>query len=419
MKNTLRRLIPLKLFRSLQPYYHYSLTFFSALWYGLPARKIKIIGVTGTKGKTTSTEIISAILEEAGFKTAIASTWRFKINQESERNLLKMSMPGGPLLQNFIRRAVLAGCQYLILEMTSEGAKLWRHKFIDLDALLFTNISPEHIEAHGSFEKYLQAKLDFAKALERSSKADKFIVANGDDREAGRFLATKVGHKICYQLKKVEPYAVTPEGVRFTFDGQLIQTKLLGLFNLYNLLGAASVAKQLGVSTNIIKKALTKFSGVRGRLEKIESDSKKQNFQVIVDYAHTADSLEKVFQTFPDQRLICVFGATGGGRDKWKRPAMGKVAGQYCDQIIITNDDPYDEDPLKIMYEVAAGVGKDYRIVPDRREAIYEGLLAATPNAVVIIAGKGTDPYLMGPRGTKQAWDDASIAKEELDRVLK
>ena len=201
MKERLRRLIPLKLFRSLQPWYHYGLTFLAAALNGFPARKIKIIGITGTKGKTTSTEIISAILEQAGYKTAIASTWRFKVADKSQRNLLKMSMPGGPYLQRLIKQAVNAGCQYLILEMTSEGTKLFRHKFVDLDALLFTNISPEHIESHGSFENYLQAKLKLADALADSTKPNRMIVSNADDREAYKFLAKKIGHKIPFQLK--------------------------------------------------------------------------------------------------------------------------------------------------------------------------------------------------------------------------
>ena len=418
MKEFIRRLIPYKLFHQIQPYYHYSLTFLAAMLNGFPARKIKIIGITGTKGKTTSTEIINAILETAGFKTAIASTWRFKIADKSERNLLKMSMPGGPYLQGFIKRAVSAGCQYLILEMTSEGVKLFRHKFVDLDALLFTNISPEHIEAHGSFENYLQAKLKLAEALADSTKPNRLIVVNGDDREASKFLAKKIGHKISFQLKDAEPYELKANGLSFSFDQQKIETKLLGLFNLYNLLGSATLAKHLGISTLDIKKALENFTGVRGRMEKIASGSKKQNFEIIVDYAHTADSMEKVYKVFAKQNKICVFGATGGGRDKWKRPAMGKVAGENCDHIIITNDDPYDEDPIKIMKEVAEGVKKDYRLIPDRRQAIRAGLEMATKDSIVIITGKGTDPWLMGTHGSKIAWDDAEVAREELIKVL-
>ncbi|MEK7091738.1 MAG: UDP-N-acetylmuramyl-tripeptide synthetase [Patescibacteria group bacterium] len=418
MKERLRRFIPIKLFHQLQPWYHYGLTFLAAIFNGFPARKIKIIGITGTKGKTTSTEIVSAILEQAGYKTAIASTWRFKVADKSQRNLLKMSMPGGPYLQRFIKQAVSAGCQYLILEMTSEGTKLFRHKFVDLDALLFTNISPEHIESHGSFENYLQAKLKLADALADSTKPNRMIVANADDREACKFLAKKIGHKVPFQLKDAEPYELKATGLSFTFGGQTINAKLLGLFNLYNLLGAATLTKNLGVSTADIKKAIENFAGVRGRLEKISSGNKKQNFEVIVDYAHTADSLAKVYQIFAAKPKICVLGNTGGGRDKWKRPEMGRIAGENCQQVIITNEDPYDEDPLKIMKEVATGVKKDYRLIPDRRQAIRAGLEVATKGSVVIISGKGTDPWLMGPHGSKIAWDDAEVTREELVKVL-
>ena len=178
------------------------------------------------------------------------------------------------------------------------------------------------------------------------------------------------------------------------------------------------MTKNLGVSTDDIKKAIENFAGVRGRLEKISSGNKKQNFEVIVDYAHTADSLAKVYQIFAAKPKICVLGNTGGGRDKWKRPEMGRIAGENCQQVIITNEDPYDEDPLKIMKEVAAGVKKDYRLIPDRRQAIRSAIEATTKGSVVIITGKGTDPFIMGPRGSKIAWDDAEVAREELAKVL-
>ena len=163
-----RKIIPKKLFKALQPIYHWLLAFIAALIYRFPSRKIFVLGITGTKGKTSTIEIINAILTEAGYKTALASSLRFKVDKESEKNEYKMTMPGRFFMQRFLRRAVKARCQYVILEMTSEGAVQYRHKFIKLNAMMFTNLSPEHIETHGSFEKYREAKLKFFRALEKS-----------------------------------------------------------------------------------------------------------------------------------------------------------------------------------------------------------------------------------------------------------
>src|SRR3989344_2462524 len=169
----IKKLIPKKLFEALSPIYHYKLALLGAILYGFPSKKIKVIGVTGTKGKSSIVEILSAILEEAGYKVASAGTVRFKIGKEIRRNLFKMTMPGRFFVQKFLREAVSKKCDHAIIEMTSEGAKQYRHKFVYLDALIFSNIAPEHIESHGSFENYLEAKLSLAKALSPSPKKEK------------------------------------------------------------------------------------------------------------------------------------------------------------------------------------------------------------------------------------------------------
>src|SRR3989344_2789260 len=180
-------LIPPSLFRALQPPYHYTLAFLGSVFYRFPSRRIAVIGVTGTKGKSTVTELINAILEEAGYTTAIASTIRFKIGTHTEPNLFKMTMPGRFFSQRFLRKAVSSKCRYAIIEMTSEGVAQFRHTHIDLDGLVFTNLAPEHIESHGSFENYLAAKLKLARALEKSHKDRKLIIANVDDPQGNTF----------------------------------------------------------------------------------------------------------------------------------------------------------------------------------------------------------------------------------------
>ncbi len=413
--STIRKYIPHNLYAFFQPAYHLTLAFCAGLVYRFPSRSLKVIAVTGTKGKSTTTEILNAILEEAGYTTAVANTIRHKIGNESSENMYKMSMPGRFFTQRFLRKAVQKKCDYAILEITSQGVLQYRHLFINLDAFIFTNISPEHIESHGSFENYLNAKVAIAKTLASSSKKNTVIVVNGDDAQASRFLECDADTKITYRINDVQPYEVKKEGIDFTYHNTKIHSPLSGLFNLYNILAAITCASQLGVSPEIISRTLEKFSGVRGRVEKIKAG---QDFNVIVDYAHTPDSLEKVYQVFKGSRMICVLGGTGGGRDTWKRKEMGRIADSYCDEIILTNEDPYDEDPQTIINHIREGISTQQpRIIMDRREALHTACSLAQTGDTVIITGKGTDPYIMGPQGTKTPWDDARIVREELSKL--
>lgn len=414
----LKKIIPSSIFLKLQPAYHYLLALAGALYYRFPSRKLKVVGVTGTKGKSTTVELISAILEEAGHKTALASTVRFKIGDKSTRNIFKMTMPGRFAQQKFLRDAVTGGCEFAVLEMTSEGTKQFRHKFIDLDAVVFLNISPEHIESHGSYESYLAAKISIAKELENSRKASCKLIVNFDDKEAEKFLAVNAPQKIKFSLIEAKPLSLSSTGSAITFNKQHIQTMLVGEFNVYNIVAAATCAKSFGVSPEVVARAITKFKGVPGRMERVSISDHSQNFEVIVDYAHTADSLEKVYKCFPDNKKICILGNTGGGRDKWKRPLMGGIAAYYCDKVILTNEDPYDEDPSEILKQMADGIKKNnFEIILDRREAINKALCMAKADEVVIITGKGTDPFIMEANGKKTPWDDATVVKEELQKL--
>jgi UDP-N-acetylmuramoyl-L-alanyl-D-glutamate--2,6-diaminopimelate ligase len=415
---TTEKFIPRPLYTFFQPVYHWKLAFLGALLYGFPSRKIKIIGVTGTKGKSSTVEIINAIFEEAGYKTALTNTIRFKIGTDSERNLFKMSMPGRFFIQQFIRKAVDAKCDYLIMEITSQGALLYRDRFIDLDTLVFTNLSPEHIEAHGSYEKYVEAKVGIARRMAGSKKKHRTVIINRDEKESIRFSeAAQHAHidALQYGLEDLKPYEIKETGLTFTMNGEMAHSPLRSEFNLSNIAAAISTAQIHGVPDEVIVRALEKFSEIPGRVDKVAAG---QDFDVIVDYAHTTDSLEKLYKTFPHKRKICVFGSTGGGRDAWKRPEMGKIADQYCDEIILTDDDSYDEDITKILNEIASGITHHVpTLLPDRREAICEGLKRAKPGDVVLITGKGTDPYLMGPNGSKISWSDKEIAREELSKL--
>ena len=414
--NKIRPLVPKSLFSFFQPAYHYSLALLSAIIYRFPSRKIKVIGVTGTKGKSTTTEIINALLEEAGYKTALSNTIRYKVGNESTDNKFKMSMPGRFFVQKLIRKAVSEKCDYIVLEMTSQGTLQFRHKFIHLDAFVFTNLSPEHIDSHGSYENYVAAKVKIASGMMKSKKTNRIIVANADDKESVRFLDCEAEVKATFSARDAVPYEIKKEGIDFTLNGKKVHSPLSGLFNLYNLLGGISCAHNLGISDDVIIRAVEKFKGVKGRVEKINAG---QDFTVIVDYAHTPDSLEKLYQVFETSRNICVLGGTGGGRDNWKRKEMGRIADMYCDQIILTDEDPYDENPDQIVQDVAQGItGQTPKIIMDRRAAIAEAIKSAKTGDSILITGKGTDPYIMGPNGTKTPWSDAQIAKEELEKAL-
>lgn len=424
MLYSIKKIIPKKLFQALQPKYHYTLALLGAFLYRFPSKKIKVVGVTGTKGKSSTVELLNSILEEAGYKTAVAGTIRFKVDDESKPNRFKMTMPGRFFMQRFLHRAVKAGCQYAILEMTSEGAKQFRHKWIYLDALIFTNIAPEHIESHGSYENYVKAKLQIAKSLEESPKENKVIIANIDDKHANEFLNISVEKKYTYTLKNAFPYTVTKEGIDMTYKKEKIHSPLLGVFTIYNILAAISFAESQNIALSTIKSALSKHEMLEGRVEKITLPknnpiSDAQDFTVIVDYAHTKESLEQLYQTFENERKICVLGNTGGGRDKWKRPEMGAVADRYCARIILTNEDPYDEDPKAIVEDMEQAMQKHTpEIIMDRRAAIRKAFSLARKNDVVLITGKGTDPYIMEKANKKTPWSDVGVARDELEHIL-
>ncbi len=397
--------------------YHLWFAVWGAHVYSNPSASLFVVGVTGTKGKSTTSELVRTMLEGAGHKVALASTIHFRIGDDIEPNLFKMTMPGRAYLQRFMRRALDAQCTHVVLEMTSEGAKQFRHKGIELDALIFTNLQPEHLESHGSMEAYGEAKLEIARGLEASPKRPRYMVANIDDTYGPRFLETKVEARVPFSLQDAEPYTVDDTSVRFVYkNNELFTIPLPGLFNLRNILAALALGEAMGIDLKLIQKSLGRIQPVLGRAERVEEG---QPFAVVVDYAHTPDSLKALFETYKSKRMIVVMGSTGGGRDQWKRPEMGRIADTYCNLIFLTNEDPYDEDPDEIIDDIAVGITKQTpRIVLNRRGAVAQAIQEAKPGDVVLLTGKGTDPYIMGPHGTKEPWSDKKVAQEELRKLL-
>ncbi len=408
-----KKIIPKQIADIFRPLYHFLWAFLSAIAFGFPSSNIKVLAITGTKGKSSTTEFVNAVLEAAGLKTAVLNTIRFKIGSESRPNLFKMSVPGRFFVQKFLGDAVEAKCDWVVMEMTSEGIKQSRHRFLELNAVIFTGLEPEHIESHGSFEKYLEAKLELPKLLARSSKRPRTIISNCDNEHGEKFLQYEAENKIAFHLADTH-----------------LNPPIPGDFMKINAGLAEAFAKSQGISGEIITKGISSLTSIPGRVKFVKI-SDEQKFDVVVDYAHTPGSLEALYKAFTPpnmsesiskRKLICVLGNTGGGRDTWKRPVMGKIADEYCDEIILTNEDPYDEEPEKILRDMTSDMKKEPRIIMDRREAIAQALrhaLACNKNTIVLITGKGTDPYIMGANGKKIPWSDEEVAREELQNILK
>lgn len=418
-------------------WYHYILAFGGALIYCFPSRKLKVIGVTGTNGKSTTVMMICRILEEAGYKVGSVSSIWFKVGQQEKPNPLHMTMPGRFWLQKLMRQMLKNGCRYAVLELTSEGVLQHRHKFIHLDSVVFTNLSAEHIERHGGFENYRAAKGEYFKACKKTH------IINMDDGNTDYFLRFFAEEKYLYKIKNqnakcrmvnqnakiIEANNVQGQAgsLKFDVNGVSFVVSLLGGFNVYNSLAAICVGMSQGVSLETAKKALEKIQGVPGRMEVVQAEP----FLVLVDLAHTPPAVEKVYQACRSllgagAKMITVFGAAGGGRDKQKRPELGRLAARYCDIIILTNEDPYDENAPDIIEEIRKGIfaiqnpkskiGDVYQIL-DRKEAIKKALAMANPGDVVLLLGKGTEATMVFAGGRKIAWDERQVVREQLQAL--
>ncbi len=417
-----------EMLRKLKPVvsvYHFLYAFLGAALYFFPSRKIKVFAVTGTNGKTTTVDLVARVFKEAGFKVAAFSSVKFEIAGEEEPNLFKMTMPGRTVIQGMLRKAVKKGCQIAILEVTSEGIKQHRHRFINFDVACFTNLSPEHIESHGGFENYRKEKGKLFQAVKNTH------IINIDDENADYFLKFPCKKKIQFGVKnkeaglRAEDVKSVEGGVEFMVKDEKFYLNLNGSFNVYNALAAIAFAKEEKISTEKIKKAFQEIDVVPGRMEEVISSP----FRVIVDYAVTPVTLEGVYKeilnNFSPKKLIAVFGSCGGGRDKWKRPVLGEIAAKYCDKIILTDEDPYNENPKQILSEIKPGIlnsqfsiSNFYEII-DRREAIKKALEIAEAGDVVIITGKGSEPWMCLANGQKIPWDDRKIIREEFEKVFK
>lgn len=404
MKKLVRHILP----RGIINFYHLLQAIVANIYYGFPAKKLKVIGITGTNGKTTTAVMIAKILDETGNKNAMISTIYYKIGKYLRRNKTKMTTLNPFILQRFLRNAVKNKCQFAIVEVTSHAVVQSRIWGIGFDSLVFTNITHDHLDYHKTFADYLRAKM---KLFSDNPQARAILNADSkymkDFRKAAssQIVTYSVENKGLVNAKKAKIYDDRSTFV-ISWLGNEIEAKLniTGLFNIYNALAAFCTSLGYNLSPKSIVKALGNIKKIPGRLEHLDLG---QDFKVIIDFAHTPDGLQKVFETIKpvtSDRLIHIGGATGD-RDKTKRPILGALSAKFADIVIVTDEDPGHEKPEAIINQVADGVirgsdknkktlGKNFFKILDRKKAIQFGLSLAEKGDIVLITGKGHEQVM-------------------------
>lgn len=399
----------------------------AATFYQHPTRELKLIGITGTNGKTTTSHLIQQILNDAGRQTGLIGTIQMKIGDRTFP--VKNTTPEVVDLQRSFRMMLNERCEYSVIEASSHALDLGRTRGCEFHIAVFTNLTQDHLDYHETMERYREAKgLLFSQLGNRYSDEpdqNSYAVLNADDEASSYFARITPAQVITYGIEKpadvrAQNIRITSAGTAFTlstFRGSIdVQLKLIGKFNVYNVLAATSVALLEGITLPQIKKSLESISGVSGRFEPVQAG---QPYTVLVDYAHTPDSLENVLATireFAEGNVICVVGC-GGDRDRGKRPLMAQIAAKYSDLTVITSDNPRTEDPEAIIADMAEGlkeVERDrYVTIVDRRQAIFDAIGRAQPKDVVLIAGKGHETY-QEINGVRYDFDDREVAREAM-----
>lgn len=437
----------------LKSFYHFLYAWLGAVWYRHPSEQLFVIGVTGTTGKSSTVYWLRQVLEAVGIKVGSLSTIDFYVAGEQKFNNRKMTMLGKMEIQRYLRKMVEKKCDVAIVEMTSEGAVQHRHRFINVDLMVLTTLYPEHIESHGSFENYKKAKLKIFEYVskqrrKRSKEIAKFgnleinelpkiVLVNGNNEHAKDFLAfpfdkkyafAQTGETLSIEKDDVENIFLTDhvnatrDGLSFSVSGTDYAPKIYGKYNAMNLTTVIAVASILGITKEKILQAVNDLRGVPGRIEFIP-EAEKLGFQVIVDYAFEPVALAALYDVvriLQPKRVLHVGGATGGGRDKARRIPMGRMVGEKADLVFVTDDDPYDEDPLEIIKMVSRGaqekgkkLGENLWEITDRREAIQKAVSLAQPGDIVLITGKGSEQAMCLAKGLVP-WDD----RDEVRRAL-
>lgn len=391
----------------------------AANFYGNPSEKIKVVAVTGTNGKTTTVTLLHQLFVRMGYSTGLLSTVENKINEEVIPST--HTTPDAVRVQELLRKMVDAGCTHCFMEASSHAIVQERIAGLKLAGAVFTNISHDHLDYHGTFEEYIKAK----KKLFDEMPKDAFALVNGDDKRGAVMLQNCRGTHQTFGLKSVADFKAkilsnTIEGLELEVNGKLIWFRMIGSFNAYNLLGVLGTAVLLGEDEDEVLRELSAIKGAKGRFDRISIGG----ITAIVDYAHTPDALDNVLKTINafrtgNEQLITVVGC-GGNRDKTKRPSMAKIAVMESTKVIFTSDNPRFEEPMDILREMQAGVGpSDLRktlTIEDRREAIKTAIMLSNKGDIVLIAGKGHEDY-QEIKGVKYHFDDAEVVTELLTQL--
>lgn len=435
LKERIRALLPEKVLQG----YHLTLAYLAAFCYGFPSNNLIVIGITGTNGKSSTTHFLGRLLESAGHKVGWATTVDFKVGNREWVNDKKMTMLGRFQTQKLLREMVKAGCAYAIVETSSQGIAQFRHVAINYDVAVFTNLTPEHIEAHGGFENYKAAKGKLFSHTKQCAEKSyphamrKMAIVNTDDEHAAFFLSFRLPHQVGFGFKPAddalplqasyhaENEELTANGTTFFVEGYPFTFHPLGHFQVLNALAALTTAHELGISWGKLHEGVVKLTSVPGRLESINEG---QPFSVIVDYAYEPAALSAVYNAidlFKPKRVIQVTGSAGGGRDIARRTVIGKMAAEHAAIVIVANEDPYDDDPIEIINDVADAAkaagkqdGVDLFRMLDRQEAIQKAIDLAEPGDLVLLTGKGSEPVMAVAHGKKIPWDDREAARKAL-----
>lgn len=424
----MKKIIPQKI----KNIYHLLQAVLANIRFGFPSRKLKVIGVTGTDGKTTTTQMITKILKEAGKKVALASTINFKIGQKEWTNLSHFTTLSAFAVQKFIKQAVEKDCEYLVLETSSHSLDQYRVWGIDYKTAVITNITREHLDYHKTMESYRQAKRKLFNNAE-------VAVVNLDMENPEKFLECNAKKILGYSLKKnqnefqnldTKPETIVAENIDLEIDksmfavgNQKFTLNIPGDFNIENALAAISVGVSENIDLEICSRGISKISNIPGRMEYI---SNERGLNILVDFALTPDALKKLYSLLAkikksEAKIIAVFGACGE-RDRGKRPIIGEIVSQYADLVIVTNDEPYHENPMQIIQEIVGGIknkkeGENFFIIPDRREAIKKALHLSVSGDVLAITGMGAEEsMIVGDK--KIPWNDKKVILEELRTVI-
>jgi len=420
---------------------HLFFAWFGAVKYKHPSKELLVIGITGTSGKSTTVSFLRELLEASGHVVGSLSTVDFCIAGKSVLNDKKMTMLGHFQTQKFLRQMVDQGCTIAIVESTSQGVLQYRHRYIHFDVFGLTNLYHEHIEAHGGFEQYKNAKrklFEYTSLLPQKTlnlrKVKRVAVVNGDIPEHKQFTQYTFDEVVLFGTKQsVDQLAYiytdieqTKKGVTFMLNGVKLESpEVNGIHNVANITCATALAIAAGIDKQIVYNAIKKLTAVPGRLEFIPS-AKQHGFDVIVDYAFEPVAMEALYSTvIPLQykRILHVLGATGGGRDKSRRAPLGRIAGNNATIVFVTNEDPYEEDPKQIMLDVEVGVidagmkkDQSYYMILDRKSAIEKAIELSEPGDLVLITGKGSEQGMCIEHDRIIPWDDRIEANKAIKK---